>query len=206
MKDLFNIIVAERSTLAKGLVICFLIILPFTFLPTIFDKGFTLSVLIRRLPDSILYAFGFALFIVIAAFIHNYNSLVDRKRIFDQPAFNKLGFYGRIDGKGSITYELETFLLGKIGDYYFRLNLIDPELKYFEIEIIPLIDIEEDKNLKARLKQELSFREGNFFGQRIKVNEAALVDENFLLYQLTELEQALKRLGVKPLVFSEADF
>ena len=164
MKDLLAIIITERQTLFRGLTISFLLILPFTFLPTIISSGWTIQPIIERIPDSTLYSFGFSFIVVVASVFQNYNNLVDRKKLFDRPAFKKLDFYGRLDGVGSIVSELETFLLGKVDNYYFRLNIIDPDLKKFKVEIIPLIDFTENEELKEKLKKEYNFREDLLVG------------------------------------------
>src|SRR5688572_7200960 len=126
MKDLLAIIISERRTLLRGMMLSFTLVFPFTFLPTIFSNGFSLQHIIQRVPESTLYTFVFSLFIVGTSVIYNFNNLVHRKRIFDLPAFKTLDFYGRLDGIGSLVSELETFLLGKVDKYYYRLNIIDP--------------------------------------------------------------------------------
>ncbi|NJK93866.1 MAG: hypothetical protein HC905_02095 [Bacteroidales bacterium] len=89
---------------------------------------------------------------VIVAVIHNYNGLVDRKRYFDKPAFKELEFYGRIDGTGSVVHEFETFLLGKIDNFFFRLNVTDIDKRKPILEIVPLIDITDKENEVEELK------------------------------------------------------
>ncbi len=203
MNDLIKIVVFERFALLKGWTISTLLILPFTFLPTIIKYGFSLEALKFRLPDSILYSSGFALIVVIAAVINNYNNLVDRKRLFDKPTFKELDFYGRIDGVGSIIKDLETFLLGKIGNYYFRINLVEPESNTNRIEIIPLIDTKEDKELMRILKNKFGFRQYWFFGKEIKLSEEQLNDKKYLKGILRELELNLNKLNAKPLQVNE---
>ena len=195
MKDLLAIIITERQTLFRGLTISFLLILPFTFLPTIISSGWTIQPIIERIPDSTLYSFGFSFIVVVASVFQNYNNLVDRKKLFDRPAFKKLDFYGRLDGVGSIVSELETFLLGKVDNYYFRLNIIDPDLKKFKVEIIPLIDFTENEELKEKLKKEYNFREDLLVGQIINLTENDLENENLLWYKLLYLYKILMELG-----------
>jgi len=67
-------------------------------LPTIIGNGWTFQPIIQRIPDSTLYALGFSFIVLVASVLHNYNNLVDRKGIFDKPAFIILDFYGRLDG------------------------------------------------------------------------------------------------------------
>jgi hypothetical protein len=195
MKDLLAIIITERQTLFRGLTISFLLILPFTFLPTIISSGWTIQPIIERIPDSTLYSFGFSFIVVVASVFQNYNNLVDRKKLFDRPAFKKLDFYGRLDGVGSIVSELETFLLGKVDNYYFRLNIIDPDLKKFKVEIIPLIDFTENEELKEKLKKEYNFREDLLVGQIINLTENDLENENLLWDKLLYLDKILMELG-----------
>jgi hypothetical protein len=202
MRDLIAIIIGERLTLLKGLIVSFLLVFPFTFLPIISD-GLTWSNIHARFPMSTLYALGFSLAVVVAAVIQNYNDLVDRKYLLDKPAFAKLDFHGRLDGVGSIVNELETFLLGKIGRYYFRLNIINPDKNNFQVEIVPVIDIEEDQELKAKLRQQLGFTDNRFFGVTMNATVADLENENFLLNKLTEIEKTLSDLDARQPGFAE---
>ena len=203
MKDFLSIVIAERRTLLWGLLISFLLIFPFTFLPIVKD-GLTWENIMRRSSLSALYALGFSSVVVIAAVVHNYDSLVKRKRHFDKPAFTKLDFYGRLDGIGSMVNELETFLLGKIGQYYFRLNLVDTNQKTIKIEIIPLIDLTENKELKNKLRKEFGFKQNVLFGQTIKATERDLQNVNFLIDRLSKLEATLINLGAKPVEIDES--
>lgn len=205
MRDLLTIIIAERQTLLRGLTISFFLIFPLTFFPIIISNGWTLQPIIQRIPESTLYAFGFSLIVVMASVIHNYNNLVDRKRIFDKPALKKLDFYGRLDGIGSIVSELETFLLGKIDKYYYRLNIIDPDLKKFKIEIIPLIDFTNNEELKEKLTKDYDFREDLFIGQLLNLTEQDLEDENLLRDRLLNLDKILAELGAAELNIKEKD-
>jgi len=203
MNDLIKIVVYERNTLLKGWVISALLVLPFTFLPTVIKYGLSFEAIRIRLSDSITYSLVFSLIVVIAAVIHNYNNLVDRKRLFDKPTFKELDFYGRLDGVGSIVRELETFLLGKIGAYYFRINLIEPELNTNKIEIVPLIDIKTNKDLETKLKDEFGFRHKWFFGKEIRLLDEQINDKGFLKNVLNQLASELKNMDAKPLEFDE---
>lgn len=203
MNDLIKIVVYERNTLLKGWVISTLLVLPFTFLPTVIKYGLSIEAISFRLSDSITYSLGFSLIVVIAAVIHNYNNLVDRKRLFDKPTFKELDFYGRLDGVGSIVRELETFLLGKIGAYYFRINLIEPELNTNKIEIVPLIDIKTNKDLETKLKDDFGFRHNWFFGKEMRLLDEQVNDKSFLKNVLNQLASELKNMDAKPLEIDE---
>ena len=205
MNDFIRILIFERKTLLKGWVISTLVVFPFTFLPVITQHGFTFDAIRNRFSESVLYSLGFAMVIVIAAVIHNYNHLVDRKRIFDMHTFTALNFLGRIDGSGSLVKELETFLLGKIGEYYFRINIIEPESKTIIVQIVPLIETEENSLLEKQLKLELGFKNNWFFGKEIELSEEQLHNPKFLKGVLFKLEKDLRRLGVQPLDVSESE-
>jgi|GEM_PF-1016720 hypothetical protein len=203
MRDLLTIIITERKSLLKGLTISFLLILPFTFLPTIIKSGISFSAILGRLNDSIIYSFGFALIVVIAAIIHNYNGLVDRKWYFDRPAFKDLEFYGRIDGVGSVVYDLETVLIGKIETYFFRLNLIETDNKKPILEIVPLIDLTDKEQEIEKLKTDDKFQTDFFFGKRIKLNEIDLEAPNSIREILKDLATRLKNLKFESLDIDE---
>lgn len=204
MRDFIAIIVGERHALLKGMIVSFLVVFPFTFLPVISD-GLTWNNILARFPKSTLYALAFSFAIVIAAVIQNYNNLVDRKYLLEKPAFARLDFHGRLDGVGSIVNELETFLLGKIGQYYFRLNIINPEKNDFQIEIVPVIDIEEDNQLKEKLKQQYGFADNRFFGITMNATLADLDNEDLLLNKLVEIEKILSDLDIKQPGFVQND-
>ena len=203
MRDLLTIIIAERKSLLKGLTISFLLILPFTFLPTLIKSGISISAIFGRLNDSILYSFGFALIVVIAAIIHNYNGLVDRKWYFDRPAFKDLDFYGRLDGVESVVYDLETVLIGKIENYFFRLNLIETDKNKPLLEIVPLIDLTDKEQEVEKLKIHDKFQTDFFFGKRIKLNEIDLEAPNGIREILKDLAIRLKDLKFESLDVDE---
>lgn len=203
MRDLLTIIIAERKTLVKGFTISFLLILPFTFLPVIINNGFTIPTILGRLNLSILYSLGFALIIIIASLINNYNGLFDRQWYFNQPAFKSLNFYGRLDGVGSIVNELESILLGKIGTYFFRLNLIDTDKRRPVLEIVPLIKLEDKANEIEILKLEYKFRADLFFGMIINLKDIDLENPTEIQMVLSDLSKRLEELKFESLEIDE---
>lgn len=205
MKDLLIIVVEERKTLLRGLLFSFAAILPFTFIPTLIEHGWVKEFLIARLYPSTGYALGFAALIVIAAVVQNYNNLRRRKKLFDKPAFTALNFYGRLDGLGSIVRELETFLLGEVGGYYYRLNLVDVDKPEQGLEIVPFIDLEGDRKMEKTLVRAFGFRRVFFFGLMVPLNEQVLNDRSFIRNTLEELSSKFQELNVKPLELTEAD-
>lgn len=204
MKDLVLIIKNERRSLLRGLVICFFAVFPFTFLPPILRKGFGLTIIIERFNESILYAAGFALLVVAAAVIHNYNSLVEKKWLFDKPAFKSLDFHGRLDGIGSITRELETLLLGEIDGYFFRLGLLDTESDKPKLEIIPLIDLKNKDAEIKKLKKDHGFRRHYFFGKILLLKKVDLDDPDSIRNLLQNYATILKELGFEPMKIDSA--
>ena len=203
MRDLLTIIIAEKKTLLKGLTISFLLTLPFTFLPAIIRNGLSISTILERLNDSVLYSLGFALIVALAAVFHNYNGLVARKWYFDRPAFKDLDFYGRIDGFGSVVHDLETVLLGKIEKYFFRLNLIDTDKKTPILEIIPLIDLTGKEQEIEKLKSIDKFQVDIFLGKRIELKEIDLEAKNGVRIILKDLEIRLNDLKFESLEVDE---
>jgi len=203
MRDIITIIVAERIALLKGLTISFLLTLPFTFLPAVIRSGLSISTIFGRLNDSILYSLGFALIVVIAAVIHNYSGLADRKWYFDRPAFKDLDFYERIDGVGSVVHDLETVLLGKIDNYFFRLNLIDTDKKKPILEIVPLIYLTDKEEEIEKLRLDDKFETDLFFGKRIKLNEIDLEAQNSIRKILKPLAARLQDLNFEGLDVDE---
>lgn len=205
MKDLLIIIWIERKTLLRGLAVSFLLILPFTFLPAIIKTGLSIESIAGRLNESLVYSLGFAIIVVIASLIQNYTGLVDRKWYFDRPAFKSLDFYGRIDGLGSIVESLETFLLGQIGGYYFRLHLVETEKQKPILEIVPLITLTGKDGAVEKLKLEYGFERNHFFGKRIYLNQIDLENSGSVKEMLTHYSTTLKELDFQPLEVDERE-
>ena len=204
MLQYLSVIIAERRTLLRGLLVSSILVYPFTFLPIVFKHGWDKQLLIQRIPESAVYTVGFCGMVVVMAILVNYHNLVTRKNLFDRPAFTALDFHGRIAGLGSITRELETCLLGKVDAYYYRLNLIDLEEKA-RLEIVPLIDIEDDKEIKKLLKRNLGFKENWMFGLTIPLPQKELDNEFYILAQLQRLSEQLSELNVKPIIINERE-
>ena len=71
MNHLYVLIISQKNTLIKGWFISTLIVLPFTFIPTWIEFGFSLEETLYRVSHSILYSLGFSLFVVIVSVVHN---------------------------------------------------------------------------------------------------------------------------------------
>lgn len=197
IKNILTILRIEKKTALRGFIVCFIVILPLTFLPIIKD-GLTQENIVRRLPVSILYAAGMSLAVVIAAVANNYESLKYKKKYLEKAAFRRLGWEERFAGAGSIVNELEPYLFGKTGPYYFRINITEPTKNDAKIEIIPFIDIKDSDNLKKILKKEHGFQQREYFGLLVPFTKRDLEHENFLLDKIANLASTLEALGAKP--------
>ena len=193
MKALLILIVFEWKTLLKGLFVVFLIIFPFTFLPILVSDGFDTDALLNHLPWAALFTFLFSLFILGAALMKNVQSLYYRKKIFDMPAFEKLDFYGRFLGSGSISKDLESMLVGRVNKYYFRIRIENPENENIMVEITPLIDYVGMTELKEKLISNYMFAESDndLLVCFKSVSKEELKNENLLLGKLKEFEDLL---------------
>ncbi len=193
MKALFILIVFEWKTLLKGLLVAFLIIFPFTFLPILFSKGFDLVALIGHIPWAGLFTFLFSLFVLGVALMNNVQSLYLRKKIFDLPAFEKLDFYGRFLGSGSISKDLESILVGRLNKYYFRIRIENPANESIMVEITPLIDYLGMPELKEHLINNYMFAESDndLLVYVMSLSREELKNENLLLDKLKKLEDLL---------------
>lgn len=201
MNDLLKIAIHEREPLMRGWVVSTLLVLPFTYVPTLLQHGWSLAALVERTPNAIFYSLGFSLVVVIAALLYNYESLWARKRVFHKPAFHELYFRWRLDGVGSIIDELEFFLLGKIGRYYFRINLIEYEGAEKEIAILPLIDDDLTDELKEKLGYTRYLRIsklGYFVGKQVYLTDKELEDPLAVKIILENMSEELEALGVTP--------
>lgn len=197
IQEIFFLIRIESRTLARGLTVCFIVILPFTFLPVLFEEAFTAKSFPDRVPASILYSLGFSLLIVLVAVINNFHDLKDKKWYFDQPAFKSLDFYGRLDGLGSITYSLDTFLLGKLDQYFFRLQLANIEEAHLLLEIIPLVDLNEKEGQADILIEDYGFIPAFFFYKKVKLSDIDLQNPDVIRQLLTNLTAVFHGLGLE---------
>ncbi len=195
MNDFIHMVLFERKTILRGWIVSTLCILPFGFIPTLLKQGFSFPHLIANARGVFFFSAMFALIVVGAALIHNYQSLVERKRIFDRAAFVALDFHGMLDGVGSIVHELETFLFGQMGNFHYRISILDPDLDTTKIHIIPLIDIEGKNDLIKELENQ-GFEYIRFFGLVLHPQDDRLDEEDYLLEILESLSEDLDRLGV----------
>ncbi|MHC2990134.1 hypothetical protein OB13_00440 [Pontibacter sp. HJ8] len=198
MRELVAIVVSERKSLLRGFLVAFMLVFPFTFLPTIFRNGFSWHFLQQRLPQSILYAALFAVAIILFALLNNYEKLLHKKRLYNFPAFTALDFYGGIEGYNSILRELSTYLIGKMGNYYYKVDIINPELQNFKIEVAPMIQICPDSSMFDRLTCELQLKENLYLSRVLSFSEEQLQEEDTLRNELLKLSDELTSLGVTP--------
>ncbi len=187
----------ERKTILRGWKVCTLLIIPFTFIPTLFKYGFSSQRILDRFPDALLYSSLFALMVVGAVLIHNYNALVDRKSLFDRPTFEALEFRGMLDGVGSIVQELESFLFGQVGSFYYRISILESESDIASIQIIPFLAIEGLVDLSEDFEK-LGFQNLRYFGPVLELSETQLEDPDYLRGRLDQLSEDLERIGAVP--------
>ncbi|MBD1398674.1 hypothetical protein H9Q13_15990 [Pontibacter sp. JH31] len=199
MKDLFAIIKTESASLVRGFLTIFLLALPFTFIPALFRNGFSMHVIGQRLPGSLLYSAILATGVILIALLNNYNKLQQKKRIFDLPAFTELGFEGAVEGYNAIIKELSTYLIGKVGNYSFRVDIIHPKQKNITVEIAPMIYIGQNQALLNRLVQELHLQDNLYLARILYLSEAQLYERDTVRKELARLSDELSRMGVTPL-------
>lgn len=198
MRELLAIVITERKGLLRGFLVAFMLVFPFTFLPTFFRHGFSWYFVQQRLPDSILYAALFAAGVIVIALLNNYEKLLHKKRLYNFPAFTALDFYGGIEGYNSIIRELSTYLIGKMGNYYYKVDIINPEKQNFKIEVAPMIQISPESALIDRLIRELQLQENLYLSRVLSFSEEQLLEEDTLRNELLKLSEELTRLGVTP--------
>jgi len=200
MINVLNILSYEGKTLLKGWFFAFVVVFPFTFIPTLIKHGFALDALKARTPDAALYALGFAMFVVLAALIQNYNNLIAREKILKKPAFKALEFQSRVNGIGSLSYELQTLLLGKLEHYYFALCPVDPESESETniIEFAPLIETEGHEDLVEELINNHGFNHNRYFSVLVPFSDEELKDKEAVANVVLGLDNTLKGLNAKP--------
>ncbi len=192
----------ERRTILYGLAVCFLLIFPFTFLPTLVQFGFDIEAIRARWWTSTCYALGCSAIVVILVTVYNYDNLVIKKWYFDQPAFKALDFSGGIGSFENILEELETVLIGQIECYYFRISLLNVEKSDPAIKIIPLIAIsDKEKEIEALIQQN-GFEVDTYLLRRIQLDTVNLRDTEAIKHMLKQLAARLKELQFQPLKFS----
>ena len=207
MKDLLYLISYEKKTLIRGFLTPFVIILPFTFLPVLIRKGFDFQAIRNFSSSAILFTICFSLFVVFVAVMQNYYTLRLRKRIFDKPAFRKLEFYGRFLGLGSIVDDLESVLIGKWDHYFYRLRIVDPEKDKLSVEITPLLEFDENEDLKSILIKDYLYFEtaNNLVSQFLTCSNDELENENLMLERIAEMDNLLHQMKAVAFDVDEID-
>lgn len=181
----------------------FLLVLPFTFLPALFRHGISWSVIAQRVQASALYATLIATGIILIALLNNYEKLLQKKRIYELPAFTALNFSGAVEGYNSIIKELSTYLFGKAGNYFFRVNVLNPASQELIIEISPLIYVGQDASLLERLILELGLKENLYLSRILRLTEEQLQEQDILQREVTKLAEELALLNVQPLTLED---
>lgn len=199
MKELITMVVNERASLLRGFTAIFMLVLPLTFVPTLIRHGFSSYILQQHIPESMLYATLIATAVIVIALLNNYEKLLLKKRLYSFPAFAALEFEGGVEAYNSIIKELSTYLIGKIGNYYYKLDIIHPERQRFQVEVAPMIRIHQNSTLLDRLINELHFKENFYLSRVLAFSEEQLLEEDILKKELLKLSDELSSLGVAPL-------
>ncbi|MEL7003329.1 MAG: hypothetical protein AAFN93_11425 [Bacteroidota bacterium] len=161
----------EKRTLIKGWIICFIVVLPFTFLPVLSSESPFWQSILDRVPWSVLYSAGFALLICGAALYHNYERQSIKLKLFSKPAFRNLRFQYQQSGKGSLVDDLSFYITGTHNEFYYTIDMtidLDDHSKQ-EVVITPMLEIEKNsdvpdmvKNYKSLLKRDLRFTKDKY--------------------------------------------
>ncbi|MDX5417963.1 MAG: hypothetical protein LPK09_02015 [Hymenobacteraceae bacterium] len=199
MKDVFTIIITERTSLLRGFFVVFLLVLPFTFIPAIFRYGFSLQVIGQRMQESMLYSALFAAGVIVVSLLNNYEKLQQKKRLYDFPAFTELDFEGAVEGYNSIIKELSTYLIGRVGNYFFRVDIINPDQKNLKVEIAPMIYIGQNHDLLEKLLHELNLKENLYLARVLRLSQEQLFEPDIVRNELIKLSDELNCMGVTPL-------
>lgn len=205
MRDLITILIVERKGLLRGFAITFFLCFPFTFLPTLIQNGWNLTTIAQRIPASFLYASGFALLVIISAVSQNYKHLIRRKELFDKPAFQNLNFYGRVDGLNSSIAEMETFLIGRVENYFFTIRIQNYDLKKIVVGIEPHIDLSENEDLQIELEEEYHFENQNSFRISVTFSAEELEKGEILWDELMKWDKIFMDLGIKAIEIDEEE-
>ncbi|WP_299989126.1 hypothetical protein [uncultured Pontibacter sp.] len=203
MNDLLTIITNEKRSLMRGFLVVFILVLPFTFIPVLFTQRFTAETFSQQLPEKALVAALIAGAIIILLLLNNYEKLLQKKRLYDLPAFSSLHFNGAVEKYNAIVKEISTYLFGKVGNYFFRVNITNPRQHNIQVELSPLIYVGQDHELLDRLMQELQLKENLYLSRVINLPEEELQHSDIIRNELLKLSDELSRLGVTPMAVDE---
>ena len=123
---------------------------------------------------------------------------MEREKFFKKPAFKALEFQSRVNGVGSITYELNSLLVGRLDYYIFAINPIDPESEKNIIEFIPLIETEGHEDLVEELINNHGFSQNRYLSVIAPFSEEELNDRQAIENVILGLDNTLKKLNAIP--------
>lgn len=199
MNDLLTIITNEKKSLLRGFLDVFVLVFPFTFLPALFRQQAPSESFSQLIPEKVLVAAFIAVGIIVLLLLNNYEKLLRKKRLYDSPAFTSLRFNGAVEGYSAIVKEISTYLFGKVGDYFFRVNIVNPKHDNVQIELSPLIHVGQNQDLLDRLLHELQLKENLYLSRIIILSEDELQRGDVIKNELLRLSEELSRLGVVPM-------
>ena len=203
MNDLFTLITNEKRSLLRGYLVLFVLVLPFTFIPAIIRQGFSFQAFGQQVPEKALVAALIAAGFIVLLLLNNYEKLLQKKRLYDFPAFTSLHFNGAVEGYNAIIKEVSTYLFGKAGDYFFRVNIINPKQQNVQIELSPLIHIGRNQELLDKLMQDLHLKENLYLSRVISLPEEQLHQSDVIKNELLKLSEELSKLGAIPMAVEE---
>ena len=203
MNDLLTIITNEKKSLLRGFLVVFVLVLPFTFIPAFFKQQAPSETFIELIPGKVVIAALVAIGIIILLLLNNYEKLLQKKRLYEFPAFTSLRFNGAVEGYNAIVKEISTYLFGKAGNYFFRVNIISPKQDNVQVELSPLIHVGQDQELLDKLIQELQLKENLYLSRVIILPEEQLQQSDIIKNELLKLSEELSTLGVMPLAVNK---
>lgn len=129
-----------------------------------------------------------------------YNNLIAKEKIFKKPAFKALEFQSRVNGLGSLSYELQTLLMGKLENYYFALSLpeVEPDSEQYIVEFIPIIETEGYQELVNDLIVNHGFPENHYLSVFVPFSKEELNNPSAIENVILGLDNTLKQLNAKP--------
>lgn len=199
MNGFFSLVKHSSNSLTRGFLVLFALALPLALLFLVLREDTTALPFTAQLTRAAAYAALVALAIVLLLLLRNYEKLLQKQRLYSLPAFAELHFDLATESYSAIVQEHSTYLLGRVGDYNFRVNLLLSSKNSVGVEVSPLVYIGQDQNLMHTLMRELQLEERLYLTRMLWLTEKQLQDPGILQPELQQLAAALRQRGVVPL-------
>tara|TARA_Y100001972_G_C7659537_1_gene332468 strand:+ start:350 stop:952 length:603 start_codon:yes stop_codon:yes gene_type:complete len=121
---MMQLLLLERKTLVKGWVLCFVVCLPFTFLPVMFGDGDLWQDIANRIPISLLYSAGFSTALCLSAVVINYDRQSIKLKLINKPAFKHLNAKLIPKGQGSLSEDLSFYLTADHNEFHYTIDIL----------------------------------------------------------------------------------